>query len=538
MALQPNSFAGQDRLQPGARGEIFQANLPGYRNQGDRLNRTNAKLNTNAHDVPNIKYEFDNRLPVLFRYGYAYGYNQMTMPKGRLVAVDPYMDKVDFDTRKQHNVLTLANGGVPVRLRKESDVYGDYSAKPSAIVDPIKQGQSVVNPEKEWIPTVGMQEAYTELTFRPFRNKGPLAQLKDAGMELDVNTAKVVDANGTIRNDYRVGNVPIGIISRNEYTRDDDAFNGIAPGAILTDAMVEMPWFSYKDKAEMNPWGSAYGGLFPGALVKSDENGRFVVSPLSFIEAEVSTMGMQEYELERQQVVGQVYAVNTELVPEGAAKWVTWALEDRLNFEEFNPSVHAQNNRRGEDAVSRTPYHSTGEYPGYPFDKNIGNHDLHMLASTARGYDHRLNQEYQLDNLGIPGLTDGKNVVVRQYDPETVGTIFNANADKYQNMYLRTAEVDLEKNSLEIKIGNEAFVKCTEGAIIKVTDKDFVKINYADELQGMIVLEFVDAELANNIIPVQGLQVQVRYRKRGLSGVPTFLDWDGVVGSVKILLTK
>ena len=75
MALQPNSFTGKERLQPGARGETFQANLPGYRDGEDRINRTNNKLNVNAHDVPNIKYMLDSRLPVLFKYGFAFGYN-------------------------------------------------------------------------------------------------------------------------------------------------------------------------------------------------------------------------------------------------------------------------------------------------------------------------------------------------------------------------------------------------------------------------------------------------------------------------------
>lgn len=542
MALHPSKFNGQDRLQPGARGESFQANMPGYRDQDDRINRTNNKLNTNAHDVPNIKYEFDRRLPVLFRYGFAYGYNQIVVPKGRIVAADPYMDLVDFDMKKAHNTLTLANGGVPVRLREVGDKYKDSSASATALVEASEQGKQVENPEKDWMPLVEMDEAYSDISFRPFSADGPAKQLKDKLLTIDENTGKVVDENGNIKNDVRPGNIPIGIMQRNEYTRNDDAYNGIMPGAILTDAMVELPWFAYKNKAEQNPWGSAYGGLFPGALVKSDENGRFVTSPLSFPESEVTTMGMMEYELERQQVIGQVYSVDNDLLPEGAAKWATWALEDRLNFAEFNPDVYRQNNRDGEDSIGRSPHNSTGKYPGYPYDRTIGEHDLHMMASTARNFSNRMNQEHQYENLGIPGLTDGKNAVVRQYDPEIAGTLMNAGGADYQDVFLRTAEVDIEANSLQIQVGDSALVPCTVGAVIEADlagkKETFLRVKYADELQGIVVLEFTDKEKADAFIPESGVTVKFQYRKRGLAGVPTFLDWDGVVGSVKVLLTK
>lgn len=547
MALYPSNFNGQEILQPGARGETFQVDMPGYRSGDDRVNRTNNKLNTNAHDVPNIKYEFDRRLPVLFRYGFAYGYNQIVIPKGRLVAADPYMDLVDFDMKKQHNTLTLANGGAPVRLRKSTDTYRDDAGDATALVSTAAQNATVHAEKKEWTPLIGMTDAYTKITFRPFKaiGDGPLKQLYDAGYDIDSNTGKVVMKDGSPAAEVvRPGNVPTGILSRNEYTRNDDAFNGIMPGAVLTDAMVEMPWFAYKDKAEQNPWGSAYGGIFPGALVKADENGRFVVSPLSFPEAEVATMSTLEYELERQQVVGQVYSVNSNMLPEGAAKWATWALSDRLGFSEFNPDVYRQNNRDGEDSINNSPYNSTGQYPGYPYDRTIGTNDLHMLASTARGYDTRMNQEYQYDNLGIPGLTDGQNAVSRAYAPEVVGRMNHGGGNEYVDMFFRTAEVNLEKGSLQIAVGDAAFAPAVTGADITakkgVTEDTFIRVKYADELQGIIVLEITDKDKADAFLKgvTDGLVVKAQYSKRGLSGVPTFMDWDGCVGSTKILLTK
>ena len=537
MALQPGTFQKQERLQPGADGSIFQANLPGYRDGEDRINRTNNKLNVSAHDVPNIKYEFDYRLPVLFRYSFSFGFNQLTITKGRIVAVDRNMDLVDFETKKQFNTLTLANGGVPVIVRAHGDLYKAGGAA-TGLVSTEAKGQQLQNVGKEWTPVIGMEDAYSDVCMRPFKAAGPAKQLTDAGYAISADTGKVTKGGVAVDN-VRPGNIPVGMLQRNEYTRDNDAFNGIMAGPILTDAMAELPWFAFKDKAESNPWGSAYGALFPGALVKSDENGRVTLSPLSF-ETEMAGMTLQEYELERQQVIGQVYAVNPNLVPEGAAKWATWALEDRLNFEGFNPSVYKQNNRRGEDAINNSPFNSEGKYPGYPYDKNYLNHDLHMLASGGRkdNYDPRMNPEFQYSDLGIPGLTDGANAVVRDIPEAKAGLIHYAGGKDYVEMFFRAIDVNLEQGSLQISVAGEAYAPCTVGAALC---GGAFTVKYANELQGIVVLEVADKAKADALLQplgVAGAEVKLKAKKRGMAGIPTFLDWDGICGSVKVLLTK
>ena len=542
MALQPRDYSTPERLQPGARGEIFNANLPGYRDGADRLNRTNNFMNTSEHDVPNIKYQFDYRLPVLFKYGFAHGFNQIVVPKGRIVATDPHMDLVDFETTKQFNTLTLANGGVPVRIRKTGDLYKNSSGSAVALVSTAAQNKKLLNIGKEWTPVAGQDAAYGDKAMRPFADdkdavSTPAAQLSAAGYAVDAEHGWI-SKDGEKVTDVRPGNHPIGIIERNEYTRDDDAYNGIMPGPVLTDAMVELPWFAYKDKAEQNPWGSAYGGLFPGALVRSDENGRFTVSALSFPDL-VAKMSISEYELERQQVVGQVYSVNHDLVPEGAAKWATWALEDRLNSEEFNPAIYKKTNRRGEDAVNNSPFNSEGKYPGYPYDKNYLNHDLHMLASEITDtYDPRMNPEYQYSDLGIPGLTDGHNAVVREMPEFRAGVIHYAGKNKeYVDMYFRNLDVNVEADSFQISIDGAAFAPATVGALLN--NGAFV-IKYADAAQGIVVIAVADKAKADALLKdkAAGAEVKFKYSKRGLAGVPTFLDWEGTIGSVKVLLQK
>jgi len=537
MALQPGTFNSQERLQPGANGSTFQVDAPGYRDGADRINRTNNKLNVSAHDVPNIKYEFDYRLPSLFKYGFAFGFNQMVITKGRMVAVDQNMDLVDFESKKQFNTLTLANGGVPVAIRKTGDLY-KAGGTASGLVGTEAKGAQVENVGKEWCPIIGMEDAYTDICLRPFKAAGPVKQLADAGYTISPDTGKVLKDGAPI-NTVRGGNIPIGMMQRNEYTRDNDAYNGMMPGPVLTDAMVELPWFAYKNKAEGNPWGSAYGALFPGCLVKSDENGRVTISPLSF-ETEVASMSISEYELERQQLLGQIYAVNNNLVPEGAAKWATWALEDRLNFEGFNPAVYKQNNRRGEDAVNNSPFNSKGEYPGYPYDKNYMNNDLHMLASTGRqdNYDPRMNPEFRFNDLGIPGLTDGANAIIRECPVVKAGLIHYAGGKEYVDMFFRTIEVNLAEGTLQISVGGDAFTNCVVGTQLK---SGAFGVKYANELQGIVVLEVLDQAKADAALladPDKTFEVQLKYSKRGMSGIPTFLDWDGICGSIKLLLTK
>lgn len=545
MALHPSNTSSQEFLQPGARGEIFQANLPGYRDGADRVNRTQNFMNVSAHDIPNVKYEFDYRLPVLFKYGFDVGFNQVVIPKGRVVAADPHMNLVDFESRKRFNTLTLANGGVPVRLRETGDLYKNSDGKVTALVSTESQGKQVLNVGKEWAPVAGFEQAYADGVYRPFAGavkegsvaplKSAGAQLREAGFEIDAKTGKVTK-DGEATNKVRPGNIPLGVLQRNEYTRNDDAFNGIMPGPIMTDSMIELPWFAYKDKAEGNFWGSAYGNFTVGSLVKSDENGRLTLSPLSS-DAAIASMSAAEIELERQQVVGQIYAVNPELVPEGAARFAEWALSDKLNYEGFNPALYAKNNRKGEDAVNSSPFGSTGEYPGYPYDKNYLNHDLHMLASTGRkdNYDPRMNPEFRLGELGIPGLTDGHNVVVNTIEPHKAGVI-HATSEEYVEQFFRTLHVDIEKGSLQIAIGTDAFTNCVEGAVIH----DAFRVKYANELQGIVVVEVVDKAKADKFLAdyKDGAEVKFQYQKRGLSGVPTFMDWDGCCGSVKILLNK
>lgn len=481
MALRPYTYSGRDIAQPGAKGEIFQANLPGYRTNEDRINRTNDVLNINDHDVLNIKYGMDPRLPVLFRYGFAHGYNQLVMPKGRIVAVDPHLNTMDTDTLHFFNTLTLANGGNNVQIAADG---------------------------KKWEKT-------------------------EAVLTVDETTGYMI-ADGKVSMVHRAANMPIGIIERNEYTRDDDAFNGMMPGPVRTDAVVELPVFADKAKAEANPWGSIYGeDLKPGMLVKSDENGRIIPSPLSD-ETAVAAMNIAQYEKERQQVIGTIYSTDFSLLPEGAARFAQWAVEDRLNWNDNNPYIWANSNRRGEDVVTNVPtmYQSNFEYPGYPYDRTAMSHDLHMLASTREGlFNPRFDEKHRLDR-GIPGLTDGTNAVVRDYGL-VAGEPTLKIARIQENVAATNKEVMFTLPDTNLETAKISFVNGAESVdLVKGAKVGAFEVIYCDLHKGVFTLAQVvaGAEKVNEVF--------VGYTKRGLAGVPTNLDWDGCKGTAKILLQK
>ena len=482
MALQPTSFSSREVLQPGARGEAFKNNgFPGHRTNDDRINRTNNALLMNEHDVLNIKYAMDPRLKAMFRYGWAYGYNQIVMPKGRIVAADPFLTVMDTDTLHYFNALTLANGGQDVDL----DTSKGFAAWKKA----------------------------------------------EAPFQVDLD-----GKDKTKKDTRRPANIPLGIMGRNEYTRDADAFNGIMPGPIHTDALVDIPWFINETKAEENPWGSIYGAVKPGDLIKADLNGRMTVSPLSYTDKDkagggCSDMSIAEYEAERRQVIGQVYATDKSLLPEGAARFAQWALTDRMNFNDFNPMIWPNSNRAGEDFVTNPPtmLQSDLTYPGYPYDKNYISNDLHMLASSREGaYDPRFDEAHRLDR-GIPGLTDGKNAVSKEYGEGESLTITHVTAatDKTgaQEMMIRLPETDIE--SAKIKIGAEGPVSIAANATVG----DFT-IKYVDLHKGLFSL------IQHKNGDGSSKAVNISYVKRGMAGVPTYLDWDGCQGIVSVLLQK
>jgi hypothetical protein len=168
-------------------------------------------------------------------------------------------------------------------------------------------------------------------------------------------------------------------------------------------------------------------------------------------------------------------------------------------------------------------------------------HDLHMLASTREGmYDPRFDERHRLDR-GIPGLTDGGNVIKKAYGSDQgVQDIEMAGMPQLIISHVRELEEiegavemmfrlpDTDLVDAKFALGEEAAVNIVQGA--KVGN---FEVQYVDLHKGLFSLKQVAAGAE-----IQELAVKVMYVKAGEAGVPTNLDWDGCVGVVRILLQK
>src|SRR5699024_9260800 len=159
----------------------------------------------------------------------------------------------------------------------------------------------------------------------------------------------------------------------------------------------EIEWGSFYDENPSRP-------VSAGDFVISDENGRLVKADFSKIKEDLeqakkdaeaavtvedlakATAAIAEAAAENarlnEQILGQVWAVETNLPPQGWLKWVGWSDEQRA--EDDNP-----NGFRAQDIGA-----GDGEFPGYPYEK------------TYTNFDAKSNKYYP---QGIPGLTNGSN---------------------------------------------------------------------------------------------------------------------------------
>lgn len=392
----------------------------------DQYNRTNTKLQAGSHESPGEKFLIDPRLKRLFRYHFG-GDGWVVIPKGRAVA--PSTDDggefkngtiLDFDGNVYRPVLTLANGG--------EDVVGEV------------------------------------------------------GRSGNTHTRKA--------------NRAIGVAYANLYEEFVDGFNRMQP-TVENEIYIELPYIPNKADAEEIEWGSFYdvdpsNGVKAGDFVMSDKNGRLIKADFDKVREEITAAGSVEQlrtavlkeSRMREQVIGQVWAVETNLPPQGWLKWVGWT--DTQMLEDGNPSGFSSGDiGKSEDG-----------FPGYPYEK------------TYRNWDAKTNRYYP---QGIPGLTNGSRIE-REYTDEVIGSIPPGAQGRFDMRIPRTPIV--------------------EGSItLNVNSKKVVPDNI-DYSTGLITFQHNNTEKT----PVD---VTVTYKATGqIPGVPTGWDWKGSVGAVRILLQK
>lgn len=405
---------------------LFQGTTGPLRDTPDQKFRTNTKLQAGTHDSPGEKYLIDPRLPRLFRYHFG-GDGHVVIPKGRVVA-------------------PATNGG-----KDDDGRFDDFDAN---------------------VP-------YNALT------------LANGGVD--------VDELGRDGNEYtRTANKAIGVAYANLYEEFVDGFNGMQP-TIENEIYIELPYIPVKADAYEIHWGAFYDAditrpVKAGDFVMSDENGYMIKADFEKIREDIEAaadlaalkVALKEESRLREQVVGQVWAVETNMPPQGWLKWVGWSEMDQQD-DQWRTATGARTSDIG----------SQDDFPGYPYER------------TYRNFDVRNNKYYA---QGIPGLTNGSNIEV-PFSNEIIGQVQAGVKGRHDFYALHTPIVE---GSLTLKVGAQT-----------------VTPEYVDVTSGRVVFSF------DNSAGATPLDVTVSYKATGqIPGVPTGWDFKGSIGAIRILLQK
>lgn len=392
----------------------------------DQKFRTNTKLQAGTHDAPGEKFLIDPRLPRLFRYHFG-GDGWVVIPKGRVVA-------------------PATNGGPD-----DDGRFYDFDAD-------VK---------------------YNALT------------LANGGVD--------VTEIGKDGEEYvRKANKPIGVAYANLYEEYIDGFNGMQP-TVENEIYIELPYIPNKEDAYEIGWGAVYDRdvtrpIQAGDYVMPDEYGYIIKADFDKVREDIENAetleelkaALAEESRLREQVIGQVWAVETNLPPQGWLKWVMWSEEDSAGDE-----------WRTRSGATHADIGAQDGFPGYPYERSY------------RNIDKRSGKYFP---QGIPGLTNGANIEV-PFEDEVIGHIQPGQKGRHDFFLLHTPAVE---GSLELRVGDEV-----------------IKPDHFDPESGRVVLHYDNTE---GTTPVE---VKATYKAVGqIPGVPTGWDFKGSIGAVRILLQK
>jgi hypothetical protein len=393
----------------------------------DQLFRTNTKLQAGTHDSPGEKFLIDPRLKRLFRYHFG-GDGWVVIPKGRAVA--PSTD----------------DGGV----FKNGTIH-DFDGN----------------------------------VYRP------ALTLANGGKDVSE-----VGKDGSTHT--RAANRAIGVAYGNLYEEIIDGFNGMQP-TIENEIYIELPYIPNKADAEEIEWGSFYDldparNVKAGDFVMSDDNGRMIKADFDKVRADIDAavdlaalkVALKEESRLREQVIGQVWSVETNMAPQGWLKWVGWS-DDQVAGDDWKQM----------SGMSANDIGAQDGFPGYPYEK------------TYRNFDVKTNRYYP---QGIPGLTNGSNIEVPFTDVK-IGEIGAGQSGRHD---FRISQTPIVEGSVVVEVG---------GAVVTPEN-----IHYES---GLVTLSF------DNTAGTAPVDVTVTFKATGqIPGVPTGWDWKGSVGAVRILLQK
>lgn len=313
---------------------------------------------------------------------------------------------------------------------------------------------------------------------------------------------------GMVANKNWIGVVPYNI-TKNYW--QEDKFGGNQP-AVITNKLLTLPYIpSAKASATMDiagvaaeeqaisidmkmPWGAVINPngsgdgleIKPGDYVKATASGRFT----KWDSGADSPMD----------IVGQVYGMDLNQSPHGFLQWVLWG---------------------DQELVADAPYKKNGipDEDGWGYDS-----EYRVGTKAGKGYL----TEYTTENeaTGIPGLHDGSGAYPGMgiKDTEFKDVAVDTAVDIAIGDTLLMQIKDLQGTKVTDLITGSVTVKA-DGAVLDGTNAT-VEI---DEKKGQIRVTAVTA--------ITNATITASY-KMERNGIPSYLDFKGVVGSLSILLLK
>lgn len=331
--------------------------------------------------------------------------------------------------------------------------------------------------------------------------------IKDFQMNTYVTTMVLP---GMVDNKNWIGVVPYNI-TKNHW--QENQFGGNQP-AVITNKLLTLPYIpSAKAAATMDmagvakeeqeisvdmkmPWGAVINphgsddtlAVKPGDYVKATASGRFTKwNPDTDKEIDI---------------VGQVYGMDLNQNQTGFLQWVLWGDQELLDDAPYN----GQNGIPGEDGWGYNPEYRKGNLAGKGY--------LTEYTSTNEA-------------TGIPGLHDGSGAYpgLGIQDTEFKDILVDSEVDVADGETIVLNVKDIQGAKVKDLIPGSVTIKA-DGVILDGTTAS-VEI---DNKKGKLKITGVGAGLTNAVITASYQMEKI--------GVPTFLDFKGVVGSLSILLLK
>lgn len=514
---------------------------PSVMNYSDEYWRTNTNLSKDRGRAPSFEKVADPRLPGLFSFEYGGQYGEVAIPKGRIVAVSSDKQFKDLNSGKFYPGITLANGGEDVQEKAAEHYQKTFKAE-----DVDEEGYYVRAANKPvGVSTLNIYQDHRN-SFKGNRPGFITRNTVEVPLFKDQETAEQMEwgsAYGSLEAGDKVMSDPNGRfvgwkegkLRREEHTVDTDNGYTIDDTANTLTFNLDVALFPAEDPSdEVTIYveeADEMKEVENAIMITSEHTGEIEVQDIDgsgdnteITNGDVVFAKYRSILSNAEQMIGQVLAVQQNLIPAG---WTKWVQPDEGVFTDFGD--------RYTEPTGLTPELVDG---APVFDPSFGRHEKYRPTS-------------------IPGILDGMNYI-KEYkkgadedkdgedDPQFIGRA-TATTEWEDGDLLR---LRLPSHLLPVEEIKGLVVVNQDGDevthIAEETIADYIlrqdvskKYNVSGLLEFEATGDLLEALDTTSEEVEEGGQLFMRLEftaRHQMPGMPTHMDWDGCVGSVDILL--